>query len=320
MLNLRRVFEKCRKFGISLNPKKTLFGLEEGKWLGHIISKDCIKIDHNRVEAILRIDPLRNKKEVQTFIGKINFLQIFIPNLAKNLKAVTEMLKKDTKIKGHNDENDYFTKVKKTSTTAPILLSPDFTKDFMVFSFASDHTITTVLLHNNAEGYEQPIAFFSKALRDASLKYNIMEKWAFALVKALKDSSVYIFHSRIIACVPSAVVKDMLTQTDPDAKRGKLIATILEYDIEIRPTKLIKGQGLEKLMEESNCNVLDINFIAELDEQEEHATPLISEVFSTSPWYVDIFFVLQNLYAPPSLTKNKARFLKIKIHEIFHPL
>jgi hypothetical protein len=50
--HLRRVFEKCRKFGISLNPKKSLFGLEEGKLLGHIISKDGIKIDPNRIEAI----------------------------------------------------------------------------------------------------------------------------------------------------------------------------------------------------------------------------------------------------------------------------
>ena len=39
LLHLRRVFEKCKKYGISLNPKKTLFSLEEGKLLGHIISK-----------------------------------------------------------------------------------------------------------------------------------------------------------------------------------------------------------------------------------------------------------------------------------------
>lgn len=61
-LHLRRVFEKCRKIGISLNPKKILFGLEEGKLLGHIISKDGIKINPSRVEAILKIDPPRNKK------------------------------------------------------------------------------------------------------------------------------------------------------------------------------------------------------------------------------------------------------------------
>ena len=77
-----------------------------------------------------------------------------------------------------------------------------------------------------------------------------MEKQALSLVKAIKDFRVYILYSHIIAYVPNAVVKDILTQNEPDGKRGKWIATILEYDIEIKPTKLIKGQGLAKLMGE----------------------------------------------------------------------
>ena len=97
--HLRRVFEKCRKFGISLNPKKNLFGLEEGKLLGHIISKDGIKIDPSRIEAFQKVEHPRNIKELQSFIGKINFLRRFIPNLAEILRNITNMLKKDTKIK-----------------------------------------------------------------------------------------------------------------------------------------------------------------------------------------------------------------------------
>jgi hypothetical protein len=53
--HLKRVFQKCRKFGISLNPKKSHFAVEEGKLLGHIISKEGIKIDPSRVEGILKI-------------------------------------------------------------------------------------------------------------------------------------------------------------------------------------------------------------------------------------------------------------------------
>jgi len=97
--HLRRVFEKCRKFEISLNPKKSLFNLEEGNLLGHIISKDEIKIDPNIIEYILKIDHPRNIKELQSFIGKINFLRRFIPNLAELLRNITNMLKKYTKIK-----------------------------------------------------------------------------------------------------------------------------------------------------------------------------------------------------------------------------
>ena len=50
----------------------------------------------------------------------------------------------------------------------PVLISPDYTKDFIIFSFASEHTIAAVLLQKNNQGFEQPIPFFSKALRDAT--------------------------------------------------------------------------------------------------------------------------------------------------------
>jgi hypothetical protein len=149
------------------------------------------------------------------------------------------------------------------------LISPDFTKDFYLFSFASEHTIAAVLLQKNSEGYEQPISFFSKSLRDVALNYKIMEKQDFDLVKSIKDFRVYILHSHTIAYIPNAVVKDILTQDNPYGRRGKWIAIILEYDIEIKPTKLIKGQGLAKLMVESNFHALDINFLVVVDEQGE---------------------------------------------------
>jgi len=75
-----------------------------------------------------------------------------------------------------------------------------------------------------------------------------MEKQAFALVKSIKAFRVYILYSHVIAYVPNAVVKDILTQDDIEGKRGKWISTILEYEIDIKPTKLIKGQRLVKLM------------------------------------------------------------------------
>ena len=109
---------------------------------------------------------------------------------------------------------------------------------------------------------EQPIAFFSRFLRDSELKYIVIEKQAYALVKTLKDFKVYVLHSHALAYVPNAIVKDILTQPDPDGRRGKWIATLLEYDLEIKPTKLVKGQGLAQLMTQSNFDVLGINFLS----------------------------------------------------------
>jgi hypothetical protein len=79
------------------------------------------------------------------------------------------------------------------------------------------------------------------------MRYNIMEKQAYALFKSLKAFRIYVLHSKIITYVPSALVKLILIQPDIDGKRRKWIAKILEFDLEIKPTKLVKGQGLAKL-------------------------------------------------------------------------
>jgi hypothetical protein len=72
------------------------------------------------------------------------------------------MLKMDVKIKWDTESRQSFEQVKRALTQAPILINPDFTKDFYLVSFAFEHTIAAVLLQKNSEGYEQPIAFFSK--------------------------------------------------------------------------------------------------------------------------------------------------------------
>ena len=143
------------------------------------------------------------------------------------------MLKKDSKL---------------ALTQTPVLTSPQFDREFIIFFFASQHTIAVVLLQKDDQGNEKPIAFFSRALRDAPLKYQIMEKQAYALIKAIKDFRIYILYSHVIVDVPNAIVKDILTQENLEGRRGKWIANILEFDIEIKPTKLIKGQGLAKLI------------------------------------------------------------------------
>ena len=117
LTHLRKVFEKCRKFGLSLNPKKKLFGLE-GKLLGHIISKDGIRIDPSRTEGLLKINHPKNLKGLQSFIGKINFLRRFIPNLAELLRNITNMLKKGSEIKWTIEAKQSFDLVKLALTKA----------------------------------------------------------------------------------------------------------------------------------------------------------------------------------------------------------
>ena len=105
-----------------------------------------------------------------------------------------------------------------------------------------------VVLQKNDEGLDHPIAFFSKTLRDAKRKYDPIEKQAYALIKSLNNFRIYILHAKVIAYFPSAAVKDVLTQPDIDGKRAKWIAKLIEFDVEVKPTKLVKGLALAKLM------------------------------------------------------------------------
>jgi hypothetical protein len=96
------------------------------------------------------------------------------------------MLKNNSEVKWMAKAKASFARIKKVISKAPILACPDYLKDFLIFSFASEHTVPTILLQKNEEGFEQPIAFFSKSLIDVELRYDIIEKQAYAMVKALK--------------------------------------------------------------------------------------------------------------------------------------
>jgi hypothetical protein len=314
--HLRKVFFKCRRFRLSLNPKKSLFAMKEGKLLGHIVSTEGVRIDPSKVEAIKTLSLPRSRKEVQDFLGKISFLRRFVSNFVEMVKHITAMLRKGKEVKWTAEPRESFTQIKRALTEAPVLISPDYSKDFLVFSFTSFDTVAAVLLQKNEEGREQPIVFFSKALRDPEIRYEIMEKRAYLLVKALKAFRVYVLHSKVTAYVPSASVKDILIQPDIDGRRGKWIAKILEFDLEIKPTKLVKGQGLAKLLVESNCKALGISFINACSENQQAESSNKGSQGDLSlagcTWYRDILYFLQELKPPDGMEKSKARALKLK--------
>ena len=85
------------------------------------------------------------------------------------------MLKKDSMVKWTKDAMKSFNLVKYALSTASVLISPNHTQDFILFSFASEHTMATVLMQKRDQ-LEKPIAFLSRKIRDVALRYNIIEK------------------------------------------------------------------------------------------------------------------------------------------------
>jgi hypothetical protein len=109
-------------------------------------------------------------------LGKINFLRRFISNFAELVKYITAMLRKGNEVKWNDESRNYFNQIKRALTESPVLINPDYSKEFLIFSFASSDTLDDILLQRNLDGLEQPISFFSRALRDAEMRYDIMEK------------------------------------------------------------------------------------------------------------------------------------------------
>jgi hypothetical protein len=102
--HLKKVFNRCRRYGISLNPKKYVFVVDEGKLLGFIVSKHGMKIEPERTEAIAKIPPPHNKKSMQSFLGRINFVRRFIPSFFETVKPMQDMIKKNVEFKWGSKE------------------------------------------------------------------------------------------------------------------------------------------------------------------------------------------------------------------------
>lgn len=99
IIHLKQILDQCRKYGISLNPKKSIFCVIEGKILGFVVSKDGMMIDPERAEVIAKLPPPHNKKSMQSLMGKINFVHRFIPSFDETVKPLQDMIKKKVEYK-----------------------------------------------------------------------------------------------------------------------------------------------------------------------------------------------------------------------------
>jgi hypothetical protein len=93
LADLRKAFDKMRRYGLKMNPRKCAFGVSAGKFLGFVIHEHGIKIDPDRIKFIRNVGPRTCKVEVQKFLGKVNYLRRFISNLAGEIDVFTPILR-----------------------------------------------------------------------------------------------------------------------------------------------------------------------------------------------------------------------------------
>jgi hypothetical protein len=123
LADLHLAFEKIRQYGLKMNPLKCAFGVSAGKFLGFIIHEHGIEIDPKRVESMKKVKAPTCKKELQSFLGKVNYLRWFISNLLGRVKAITLILrlKNDAGFIWRAEQQVAFEKIKEYLSTPPVL-------------------------------------------------------------------------------------------------------------------------------------------------------------------------------------------------------
>jgi hypothetical protein len=145
--DLRKAFDKMRRYGLKMNPRKCAFGVSAGKFLEFIIHEHGIEIDPDRIKSIRNVGPPTCKVEVQKFFGKVNYLRRFISNLAGKIDAFTPILrlKNDAKFAWGTEQQEAFDLIKKYLSSAPVLKAPRAGIPFRLYIAAEDKVVGAVL-------------------------------------------------------------------------------------------------------------------------------------------------------------------------------
>ena len=122
---VRRVMEVLQKYGLSLKPKKCKFKKTSVEYLGVVVSHNLVKMDPAKVAGVSEWPTPSNKKEVQSFLGFINFYQRFIEGFSCIARPLFDLTKANSTFKWSSEEKSAFDTLRDKITLAPILALPD---------------------------------------------------------------------------------------------------------------------------------------------------------------------------------------------------
>ena len=144
--HLRLVFERCRHYLVRLNPHKCIFCVKSGRLLGFIVSKEGIRVNPLKVEAILQLSHAKNIRHLQCLQGMENFLRISVVNFANLTRGFMCLLKKDTTFCWDERAQESFDALKWSLASAPVISPLDYSRYFLLYVATSMKTIGMVLV------------------------------------------------------------------------------------------------------------------------------------------------------------------------------
>jgi hypothetical protein len=172
---LEEVLRRLCDTGLKVNAAKTTFCTLEIEYLGYVLTRDSIKPQSNKVQAILAIEPPTGVKQLKHYLGMVQYYSDLWARWSDMLAPLTSLVgecgqTKTTKAKGtkkvpwHWDEvhQRAFDHIKATIAKDVVVAYPDYSKVFEIYTDASSKQLGAVITQDN-----RPIAFFSRKLSDA---------------------------------------------------------------------------------------------------------------------------------------------------------
>lgn len=191
-VNLKRVMNKLIEAGLQGNESKCLFGQKEAEFLGHRIAYNEIKPLDEIKDTIIKFKQPTNIEEVRRFLGLVNYYRKFIPNCANILEPISKLLTKDIKFEWGKEEKTAFEKSKCALNSTSVLTQPNFNKEFILETDASN-TGLGAILSQEYEGNTKPIAYASRSLTSTERNYSITEKEMLGAIWAMEHFKYYLY-------------------------------------------------------------------------------------------------------------------------------
>jgi hypothetical protein len=179
--HLRLVLQKLRENQLYAKLNKCEFWLKEVSFLGQIISEGGISVDPSKVKDVLSWNTPQNVSDIRSFLGLAGYYRRFIEGFSKTSKPMTELLVKGYTFEWTPRRETSFQDLKKTLTTAPVLIMPDMEKPFSIHYDTSDQGLGCVLIQDG-----HVVAYASRQLRKHEEKYLTHDLELAAVVHALK--------------------------------------------------------------------------------------------------------------------------------------
>ena len=190
---MKQVVRRAHEWNLKLNFEKCHLKQSRVKYIGHVVTSNGLEPDPDKVKAVMEYPVPQNKEEIRRFLGIIQYLAKFIPDLSAVDKPIRDVMKKDVDFHWDKAQEQSLKKLKELCCSAPVLTYYDPVKELRIQCDASSYALGGVLLQ---EGH--PVAYTSRALTSAERNYAQIEKEMLAIVHCCKKFHHYIFGREVV--------------------------------------------------------------------------------------------------------------------------